>query len=722
MADKGPRLIGALLEQRYRVDALLARGGMSAVYRGLDTRLDRPVAIKVMDSRFADDKSFVERFEREARSAAKIHHPNVVAVHDQGLDGEHVYLVMELVSGGTLRDLLAQRGTLPAPLAVAIMEPVLAALGAAHDAGLIHRDVKPENVLIGAGGVVKVADFGLVRAVASPGTTKSSVILGTVSYLSPEQVEAGTATARGDVYSAGIVFYEMLTGSTPYNGDNALSVAYRHVNEDMPAPGSSTPGIPALLDDLVVRATRRDPESRPADGAAFLRELRSVREQLALPRMRVPVVEAPPIDLTDPVAPDDIVKPVGEDSTRAVAPVLADPEATVRNMPVPNLAVPPPDATVMRQAPTGFSGGGPQGTRAMLRSDLEKVIDSAAANPMPPTGPHPVPHHAGPHSGPIHSGPIHSGPIHSGPIHAGPPGPPPPPPSQTKKIVGWSIAGVVALAVLVTSLWWFTSGRYTEVPAVQGKDSATAEQAIRAADLNPNITTVRHNDIAAGEVIGTEPGAGAEALRGDEVKLIVSAGRPVVPDVAAGSTVEQAEQLIRTAELQPQRDDGKNVFDEKVAKGTVVRLDPPPGTKLQLGQRVIIVLSKGPAPKPVPDVRNKTRDEAFKLLQEQGFEPFDGPAEFSGEVEGGLVIRTDPAPGTKIAPEASKRVSVVVSNAVTVPDIGNKTVPDAQAALAAVGLELELGVFNNPNGIIRAQNPAPGTKVQRGTKVGAFAF
>ncbi|MGH3863898.1 PASTA domain-containing protein, partial [Actinokineospora sp.] len=444
-------------------------------------------------------------------------------------------------------------------------------------------------------------------------------------------------------------------------------------------------------------------------------ELRSVREQLALPRMRVPVVEAPPLDVTVPVTPAEVAAPVGEDSTRAVAPVLADPEATVRNMPVPNLAVPPPGATVMRQAPTGFSGGGPQGTRAMLRSDLEKAIDSAAANPMPQTGPHPVPHLAGPHSGSIPSGPIPSGPIHAGQSAA-------PPPSRTKKIVGWSVAGVVALAVLVTSLWWFTSGRYTEVPLVQGKDSAAAEQAIRAADLNPNVTTVRHNDIAAGEVIGTDPTAGTEALRGDEVKVIVSAGRPVVPDVAAGSTVDQAEQLIRAAELQPQRDDGKNVFDENVAKGTVVRLDPPPGTKLQLGQRVIIVLSKGPAPKPVPDTRGKTRDEAFKLLQEQGFEPFDGPAEFSGDVEGGRVIRTDPAPGTKIAPDAAKRVSVVVSNAVTVPDLTDQTVPDAQAALAALGLELDLGVFTNPNGIIRAQNPPPGTKVQRGTKVGAFAF
>ena len=214
-------MIGALLEQRYRVDALLARGGMSSVYRGLDTRLDRRVAIKVMDARFADDRTFVDRFEREARSAAKIHHPNVVAVHDQGVDrspgGDLVYLVMELVDGGTLRDLITERGALDPPTALAVMEPVLSALAAAHRAGLIHRDVKPENVLIGHAGengaIVKVGDFGLVRAVHSAGTTSASVILGTVAYLSPEQVTTGAATETGDVYSAGIVLFEALTGS-----------------------------------------------------------------------------------------------------------------------------------------------------------------------------------------------------------------------------------------------------------------------------------------------------------------------------------------------------------------------------------------------------------------------------------------------------------------------------------------------------------------------------
>jgi serine/threonine-protein kinase len=687
---------------------------MSAVYRGLDTRLDRPVAIKVMDSRFADDPSFVERFEREARSAAKIHHPNVVAVHDQGVDGDHMYLVMELVAGGTLRDLLALRGSLPTPLAVAIMEPVLAALGAAHAAGLIHRDVKPENVLIGPGGVVKVADFGLVRAVESPGTTKSSVILGTVSYLSPEQVEVGTATSRGDVYSAGIVFYEMLTGTLPYHGDNALSVAYRHVNSDVPPPSAAVPAIPKLLDDLVVRVTRRDPDARPDDGAAFLRELRNVREQLALPRMRVPFTELPQMDdpvsdtaddpVDDTVAVTELVSTTDDATREAVAPIISDPEATQRvSAALVHGTVPPADATVLRPVPTGFTASGPQGTRSMLRSDMEKAIDSATANPLP-TGPHPLPHSSG------------------AVPQQQPPGQPVTPKRVTRRIVLWSVAAVVAVAVLATSIWWFSSGRYTEIPAVAGQDVATAEQAVRAADLNPNVTRVRHNDVVAGEVISTDPAAGAEALRGDEVKLVVSAGRPVVPDVPAGSTVDQAELAIRSEELQPQRDDGKNVFDEQVAKGQVVRLDPPAGTKLELGQRVVVVVSRGPAPKPVPDVRGKSRDEAFQQLQAAGFEPFDGTPEFSADIEGGKVTRTDPVPGTKIQPEASKRVAVIVSTSVTVPALNGKTVSEAQAELTKVGLELELGFLSLPGGRVVTQSPGPGAKVEKGSKVSVISF
>ena len=207
---------GTVLEGRYRVGALIARGGMSMVYRGVDLRLDRPVAIKVMSPQYVSDPAFLSRFEREARLAASLGHAGVVAVYDQGRDGDLVFLVMELVDGGTLRDLLREQGSLSVPVTMSILEPLLAALGAAHAAGLVHRDVKPENVLISAQGAVKIADFGLVRAVSSQTMATGDVILGTVAYLSPEQVATGAADARSDVYAAGVMAYEMLTGQPPY--------------------------------------------------------------------------------------------------------------------------------------------------------------------------------------------------------------------------------------------------------------------------------------------------------------------------------------------------------------------------------------------------------------------------------------------------------------------------------------------------------------------------
>ncbi|MGH3586656.1 MAG: protein kinase domain-containing protein, partial [Pseudonocardia sp.] len=252
----------ALLDARYRVGPLLARGGMSAVYRGTDTRLDRPVAIKVMEPRLASDPAFRARFEREARLAARIDHPAVVDVHDQGEhasgaglglggDGPLLFLVMELVEGGTLRDVLRERGALGVPAAFAVLDPVLAGLAEAHRLGMVHRDVKPENVLLSRTGEVKVADFGLVTAAAQAGASTAGMIMGTVAYLSPEQVATGDADARSDVYAAGIMFYELLTGAPPYTGDTAISVAYRHVNSDVPPPSQIAGDVPPELDALV---------------------------------------------------------------------------------------------------------------------------------------------------------------------------------------------------------------------------------------------------------------------------------------------------------------------------------------------------------------------------------------------------------------------------------------------------------------------------------------
>ena len=288
MAVTTDPLDGALLDGRYRVEDRIATGGMSTVYRGLDVRLDRPVALKVMDARYANDSQFLTRFQREARAVARLKDPGLVAVYDQGLDAAHPFLVMELVEGGTLRELLRERGPMPPHAAAAVLRPVLGGLAVAHRAGLVHRDIKPENVLISDDGEVKLADFGLVRAMAEAGITSTSVILGTAAYLSPEQVSSGAADPRSDVYAVGILAYELITGATPFSGDNPLAVAYLRMDHDVPHPSSAISGVPPQFDEFVARATARNPDDRYTDAGEMAEDLDAIAAELALPKFRVP--------------------------------------------------------------------------------------------------------------------------------------------------------------------------------------------------------------------------------------------------------------------------------------------------------------------------------------------------------------------------------------------------------------------------------------------------
>jgi serine/threonine-protein kinase len=298
-------LVGRTLEGRYRILERIARGGMSTVYSALDERLDRLVAVKVMSSALSADPAFGDRFSREARAAARLTHLNTVAVYDQGAqtgpDGHHVFLVMELVHGHTLRDLIRDRngaagaavpGFTPAE-ALSVMQPVLGALSAAHAAGIVHRDVKPENILISNDGVVKVADFGLARAVeADASATRTGLMMGTVAYCAPEQITRGEADQRTDVYAAGVVLFELLTGRPPFHGQSAMHIAYQHVHGRVPAPSSRVRGVASEIDELVVMATDPDPRERPADAGEFLAEIADVREALNLPTTPVPRLAA----------------------------------------------------------------------------------------------------------------------------------------------------------------------------------------------------------------------------------------------------------------------------------------------------------------------------------------------------------------------------------------------------------------------------------------------
>ncbi|CAN3701651.1 Serine/threonine-protein kinase PK-1 [Microbacterium sp. MM2322] len=274
-------LIGRLVDGRYRVRARIARGGMATVYVATDLRLERRVALKVMHGHLSDDTVFQSRFIQEARSAARLSDPHVVNVFDQGQDGEMAYLVMEYLPGITLRELLREHKRLTVDQTLTIMDAILSGLAAAHRAGIVHRDVKPENVLLAEDGRIKIGDFGLARATTA-NTASGAQLMGTIAYLAPELVTRGTADARSDIYSLGIMLYEMLTGEQPYKGEQPMQIAYQHATDSVPRPSAKNPSVPEQLDELVLWSTEREPDDRPLDAAVMLERLRAVEKELGL--------------------------------------------------------------------------------------------------------------------------------------------------------------------------------------------------------------------------------------------------------------------------------------------------------------------------------------------------------------------------------------------------------------------------------------------------------
>ncbi|WP_372494123.1 MULTISPECIES: Stk1 family PASTA domain-containing Ser/Thr kinase [Nocardia] len=648
-----------MLDGRYRIDAPIARGGMSMVFRGVDTRLDRPVAIKVMDPKFAGDPQFLTRFEFEARSVAKLKHPSLVAVYDQGIDGDYPFLIMELVEGGTLRELLRERGPMPPHAVRAVAEPVLDAIGVAHRAGLIHRDIKPENVLISDSGEVKIADFGLVRAVAGSNMTSASVILGTAHYLSPEQVTDGTADERSDVYSFGILIFEMLTGRTPFTGDNSLSIAYQRVEKDVPSPGRLIAGVPPQFDELVARATAREPAHRFADADEMAAELRRVAAELRLPDYRVP-------------APKESAEHL---STRYRA-VPATPAPPPR--PAPPVATPDATTRLPEQRPPM-----PQPTRVLTATQHLPESNGRTAIAEPPPPPQ-RPAYAGDDRG-----------------------------RSRRRVLIWT-GIVVALALLLgIGGWYLGVARYSAVPPIAGMDAPQATTALRNAGFDTTVRNRASDIIPVGGVVGTDPPAGTRVVKGSTVAILVSSGKPQVPQFQPGQDVKTVEQLIRDAGLRPV-DGGETA--NTAPKGTVAQLDPKPGTVLPTGASVKVVRSKGSQPVKVPDVRGKTVEEATAALQKAGFTVGDTRTEFDSKIKTGQVIGTDPAAGQSVL--SGGNIALIVSDAVKIPDVTGMTADSARAQLEGMGLKVVLNsVFAGDHGTVRVQTPFAGSSVEPGATV-----
>ncbi|GGO81878.1 serine/threonine protein kinase [Wenjunlia tyrosinilytica] len=666
---QGDPIIGRTLDGRYRVEGRVAVGGMATVYRAVDTRLDRLLALKVMHPGLASDPGFVDRFIREAKAVARLDHPNVVGVYDQGTDGTYVFLAMEYVAGCTLRDVLRERGALQPRAALDILEPVLAALGAAHRSGLVHRDVKPENVLIGNDGRVKVADFGLVRAVDTNTTsTTMGSVLGTVSYLAPEQIEHGTVDARSDVYACGVLLYEMLTGSKPHEGGTPMQVIYKHLNEDITAPSKAHPGLAPELDQLVARASARDAQRRPGDAIELLAFLQATRRALTDEQL----------DAAAPAAPLDDAAATGAAAAGSVRSGAAGDEDRTTLIPRPVASpaqAPGTAAAAFSQEPLNRT------SRLQLPPELVGRRAEPAAHTM------------------------------SGP----------PPRSRFRERRGLiGLITVLAVALTVGAVAWFIGeGRYTTTPSVLRMTQAQAQKHLDKAGLEARFTKQFSETIPAGRVISTDPANGSRVRGGSTVKVALSSGpeRIAVPEVE-GETLADAKREIRDAGLTVGTL-GKE-FSDSVPEGQVVSTDPEVGSAQKPDTPVSIVISKG-EPVDVPDVVGRDLDDARADLEDKGLTMEIAPEEvFSDEVDKGAVAAQTPEDGNQAV--MGSTVTVTISKGpqlFEVPDVMGKDKDKAQRKLEEAGFKVDITdtvpLFGDDK--VWRQSPDGGSEEPKGTTI-----
>ena len=733
--------VGRLLDGRYRVESLIATGGMATVYLGTDTRLDRTVALKIMHAELANDEDFVRRFVGEARSVARLSHPNVVGVYDQGADGRTLYLAMEYVPGRTLRDLLNERGSLHPREALDIMEGVLGGLGAAHAAGLAHRDVKPENVLLTADHAVKVADFGLARMLAGSSNTKTGMLIGTAAYLAPEQVSRGVADARTDVYAAGVMLFEMLTGRQPHTADTPLAVAYKHVNEAVPAPSELLEGIPPGLDELVLRATSRDPNQRPADGGQFARSLNEVR--LSIP-------PAPPVPPAGPAAPayqDPRYQNPGYPDSGYPSPGYQDPgdagpgyqaagyqSGGYQSPGYPDAGYPGPgyqDAGYQNPGqPAGYQPAGwpaqPPPYVDDLIPGLHAPSEPAAAGGAPPTsvgaafptsGPSaadastsafpvaefglpPVEDRAaatqqvaddgfhraaGNHTLVVAPGAVRDysrgrdG--HGGPREPG---------LQRwlfSRRLYYVLGGLAAVLLVGLLVWWQSAGKYTTVPRVGGLAADTARLEVRNEGLTATMGKPQFSArVAKGNIIGTEPAVGSRVSKGGTVTLIVSAGPHMIPvPQVTGGTLATAQAALRHAGLIPGKVVGQT--STTIASGIVISTTPGATVAWPQSRPVNLVVSTG---QPVPDFRGQQKAVAEQWAQANGVS-LNEVAEANSNQPAGTVTQQSVTPGSSFT--AHEVITIDISNGpqmANVPNVDGQQVSQAEQALTQAGFQVKV--------------------------------
>jgi serine/threonine-protein kinase len=593
----------------------VAAGGMGEVFRAHDPVLAREVAIKVLHRSLAGDPAFVDRFRREARAAASLAHPNIVAVYDWGaVDGVY-YMVMEYVRGPSVRHLLNEQGRLEPAQAAEILRQTLLALGHAHDEGFVHRDMKPENLLLTREGVVKVADFGLARAYADGRMTQAGAVTGTVQYLAPEQIRGEPADPRSDLYSLGIVAYELLTGKLPHTGETAMSVAYKHLSDRVPAPSATVPDLPAELDGFVASATDRDRELRPESADAMRIDLAGIASRL---------------------------------------PKAAGIASLVRSFPV--ITVDGGETTEVRV---------PLQTASIPRMERHR---------------------------------------------------------RRRRRIKRFFGAVLLLALLAAAAWgtWtYAVPHRSVIPELAGEPIAVARDRLTALGFEVVQGPARYSPVTKGHVFRIQPDPGTQLEQGSRVTIVASLGPPPVEAPAvAGKTLEVAKEAIHAAGLHVERIVRR--FDDEIPAGHVIGRKPA-SHLLPRGSGVTLVVSDGPKPVPVPDVRGMTEEKASDQLDAKGF-PVAIEETFSARVDRGDVIRTNPAPGSELQPGETVVLSVSLGpEYFDCPNFVGMSVTAAQGLADSVGLNLAaLEVPGGSGNDVVSQIPTAGTRVRYGSTITVY--
>ncbi len=717
-------LVGTVVDERYQVLSRIARGGMSTVYLATDLRLDRNVALKVLYPHLAADRGFLDRFEREAKSAARLSHPHVVGVLDQGFAENLAYLVMEYVPGKTLRELLETRTRLSPRLALALLDAVVDGLAAAHDAGLIHRDVKPENVLLADNGSIKIADFGLARAVST--STNTGTLVGTVAYLAPELVTGTGADERSDVYSAGIMLYEMLTGVQPFTGTVPIQVAFQHVHSTVPAPSEICPGLAVDLDELVQWCTAPDPDNRPVDGRALLGELRHIRTSLSDAQLDF---QCPDPGSRNGTEHDRTTGQLPGGSGAAAA---SDPDATT--------ALPrPPAGSTEVLSPSGSAGAGAYPTEVISRTGNQTTVLPAGGRggggaPLPPGAPDAGggtdgfdnedddAQRAEPGSRAERrqarrefkasqrqsSRDAHRPEVS---LRRGRP---------RRRGALLVVLAVLLIAAAVFTGWFFGRGpgAVVAVPDVANVSREAAGALLSGEGLTYSTSEIHDEIVAAGLAVGTDPDAPAEVRRYQPVTLLISKGPELfdVPNVVQ-RTVEDATENITDAGLTLGAVTEEH--SDTVDAGKVISQFPAPDTQLRRDTAVNVVVSLGPAPVEVPSVVGKSEDEAVQLLEDAGLTAQVLPDRVnSRDIPDGSVAVQTPASGLV---DRGSAVTLTVSKGpvmVQVPNVVRQSPDTARAQLEGLGFQVQISeLLGGLLGIVQSQDPSGGSMAPEGSVI-----